>query len=313
MLSRGAPRPLDGRGATGETVGVSVLRLGVIADPHLALERVEDTEWHNPFRLVDAHERLDAALAHPLVDDTDAVVVLGDLAHFGDRTSVRRVVEAVASGERPTLLLSGNHDVLTPGVRLEDEVIDRGAELVVSPLACETEAPAVKAFEAVGAGLAVHEVTRETGRPLRPFDVTGRRLAEADPVGALDVFLTHFPVLSFEQRCRDARLLYSGHLDILAPPPPVSPAAGRPAVVLSGHLHLRGVTTEASVLQIAFAALVEPPYEVAIVEIDVDERSVVYQCASVIQPDAERLPVLDPPWGRWTFDPESARWSTKPA
>jgi predicted MPP superfamily phosphohydrolase len=295
---------------SGETVGVSVLRLGVIADPHLALERMEDARWHNPFRLADAHERLDAALAHPLLDGTDVVVVLGDLAHFGDRTSMRRVVEVVASGERPAVLLSGNHDVLTPGARLEDEVVDRGAGLVVSPLACESETPAVKAFEAAGAGLAVHEVTEMTDRPLQPFDVTGLRLADADAVGGLDVFLTHFPVLTFEDRCRDAGLLYSAHLDILAPPPSVLPTADRPAVVLSGHLHLRGVTTEANLLQLVFAALVEPPYEVAAVEIDVDATSVAYRCASVAEPDAERLPVLDPASGRWTFDPGAARWSS---
>ena len=295
--------------AADETVGVSGLRLGVIADPHLALERVEDAAWHNPFRLVDAHERLDGALAHPLLDATDVVVVLGDLAHFGDRTSLRRVVDAVVSAERPAVLLSGNHDVLTPGVRLEDEVVDRGAGLVVSPFVCQPEAQAVKAFESAGAGLAVHEVTELSDRELLPFDVTGRRLASA--AGGLDVLLTHFPVLTLEDRCRDAELLYSGHLGILAPPPSVMPAADRPVVVLSGHLHLRGVTTEANVLQLVFAALVEPPYEVAVVEIDVDdEPSVTYRCASVVEPQGERLPVLDPPSGRWTFDPDSLGWSS---
>jgi hypothetical protein len=289
---------------------VTVLRLGVVADPHLALEQVEDAAWHNPFRLADAHERLDAALVHPLLDGADVVVVLGDLAHFGDRASLRRTVDAVASGDPPALLLSGNHDVLTPGSRLEDEVAARGAGHVVSPLACEWDSPAVKAFEAVGAGLAVHEVTSLTDRVLQPFDVTGRRLADADPIGGLDVFLTHFPVLSFEDRCRDGRLLYSGHLDFLAPPPPVSPGAGGPVVVLSGHLHLRGVTAHANVLQLAFAALVEPPYEVAAVEIDVEGRSIAYTCASVVEPDAERLPVLDPPSGRWSFEAGAAGWST---
>jgi hypothetical protein len=29
---------------------MSVVRLGVIADSHLALERVEDASWHNPYR-----------------------------------------------------------------------------------------------------------------------------------------------------------------------------------------------------------------------------------------------------------------------
>jgi Calcineurin-like phosphoesterase len=289
---------------------VSALRLGVIADPHLALERVEDASWHNPYRLADAHERLDAALAHPLLDRVDVIVVLGDLAHFGDRTSLRYVVDAVANSDRPAVLLSGNHDVLTPGVRLEDEVRARGAGHVLSPLASIPEAPAVKAFVAAGAGLAVHEVTELTERRAQPFDVDGRRLAHADPPTNVDVWLTHFPLLTLEDRCRDAQLLYAAHLEYLAPPPATLPAAVGPVVVLSGHLHLRAITHDANVLQLAFAALVEPPYEVAVVDIDVDAASVSYRCESVTEPDAERLPVLDPPTGRWSFDSRSGRWAS---
>jgi calcineurin-like phosphoesterase family protein len=288
---------------------VSVLRLGVIADPHLALERTEDTGWHNPFRLADAHERLDVALAHPLLDDVDVIVMLGDLAHFGDRTSIRYVVDAAANDQRPAILLSGNHDVLTAGVRLEDEVRARGATHVVSPLASTPDAPAVKTFVAAGAGLAVHEVMRMTDRGPQPFDVSGSRLAEIDPAANIDVWLTHFPLVSFEDRCREARLLYSAHLDQLAPPPPVLPAATGPIVVLSGHLHLRAIAAEANVLQLAFAALVEPPYEVAVVDLDVEQASVSYRCASVVPPDAERIPVLDPAAGRWAFDSGTSRWS----
>ena len=288
---------------------MSVLRLGVIADPHLALERTEDAAWHNPYRLADAHERLDSALAHPLLDGVDVIVLLGDLAHFGDRMSVRRVVDAVADDGRPAILLSGNHDVLTPGVRLEDEVLARGAAQVLSPLASIADAPAVKAFEAAGAGLAVHEVMRVTERGPQPFDVIGKRLTATDPAASLDVWLTHFPLLSFEARCRDAQLLYSAHLDQLAPPPAVLPADSGPVVVLSGHLHLRAVTAEANVLQLSFAALVEPPYEVAVVDLDTAQASVSYRCASVIPPDAERIPVLDPAEGTWSFDAGSSRWS----
>jgi hypothetical protein len=289
---------------------VSALRLGVIADPHLALERVEDAGWHNPYRLADAHERLDAALAHRLLDGVDVIVVLGDLAHFGDRTSLRYAVDAAANGDRPAVLLSGNHDVLTTGVRLEDEVRARGAGHVLSPLASIPEAPAVKAFLAAGAGLAVHEVTELTDRRAQPFDVDGRRLSHADPATNVDVWLTHFPLLTLEDRCRDAQLLYAAHLDYLAPPPAVLPAAVGPVVVLSGHLHLRAITHDANVLQLAFAALVEPPYEVAVVDIDVDAASVSYRCESVTEPDAARLPVLDPPTGRWSFDSSSGCWSS---
>jgi predicted phosphodiesterase len=284
------------------------MRLGVIADPHVALERVEDASWHNPFRLADAHERLDVALADPLLDGADVIVVLGDLAHFGDRTSVRYVVESLARSSHAAIALSGNHDVLTCGVRLEDEVRALGASHLLSPLTWVAEAPAVKAFEAAGAGLAVHEVVRETDRRHQPFDVTGCRMVAADSVTNVDVWLTHFPILSLETRCRDAGLLYSAHLEYLAPPPEVLPAASGPVVVLSGHLHLRGTTTEANVLQLVFAALVEAPYEVARVDIDVGGGSVDYRCASVREPDADRLPVLDTPTGHWSFDHSSGHW-----
>ncbi|MDP9335642.1 MAG: hypothetical protein M3Q30_20360 [Actinomycetota bacterium] len=167
----------------------------------------------------------------------------------------------------------------------------------------------MKVFEAAGAGLAVHEVIGGADRRYQPFDVTGCRMVAADSVTDVDVWLTHFPILSLETRCRDAHLLYAAHLDYLAPPPQVLPATSGPVVVLSGHLHLRGTTTEANVLQLVFAALVEPPYEMASVDIDVGGGSVFYQCASVREPDADRLPVLDPPTGHWYFDPTSGRWS----
>ena len=285
------------------------MRLGVIADPHLSLERDEEASWHNPYRLADAHERLDVALAHPRLDGADVLALLGDLAHCGDRASVRYVVDAAAGDDRPAVLLSGNHDVLTPGVRLEDEVRAAGAPHVLSPLAWEAEAPALKVFEAAGAGLAVHEVLNLAERRVQPFDVTGCRLVEPEP-SAVDVWLTHFPLLTLEERCRAAQLLYSAHLEYLAPAPDVLPAASGPVVVLSGHLHVRAVTTEANVLQLAFAALVEPPYEIASVDIDVDRGIVSYECASVREPDAERLPVLDPPTGSWSFDHASGRWSS---
>ena len=294
-----------------DTCLVGVLRIGVVADPHLALERVEDARWHNPYRLADAHERLDAALGHSLLVGVDVLVVLGDLAHFGDRTSVRYVVEAAAAGDRPAVLLSGNHDVLTPGVRLEDLIHARGARHVLSPLACDAESPVLNVFRAAGAGLAVHEVVRLADRRLQPFDVTGCRLVAPAVSDGVDIWLTHFPVLTLEERCREAELLYAAHLDYLAPPPPELPAAAGPAVVLSGHLHLRGITKEANVLQMVFAALVEPPYEVAVVDVDVDGASLSYRCASVVEPDVDRLPVLDAPSGEWFFDSAAGCWSQR--
>lgn len=282
------------------------VRLGVLADTHLALERLEPAAWHNPYRLEDAHTRLERALAHPFVRDADALVVLGDLAHFGDRASIRFVVEAVEAAGRPAVLLSGNHDVLEDGVRLEQEVEAAGATHVWAPCGPPPPTALLDVFAAAGLELVVHEVLAEARRAIRPFDVT-QVTAARDAGAAATVVLTHFPVLPLEGRCREAGLLYAGHLEQLAPPvaAPV-PATGRPTVVLSGHLHLRGVTTRGSTLQLVFAALVEAPYEVATVEVDASSRTVSYQCEPTRPIDVERLPVLDTAAGSWTW--EDDRW-----
>jgi 3',5'-cyclic AMP phosphodiesterase CpdA len=269
------------------------MKLGVIADPHVSVLRDEPATWHNPYRLGDAHERLDAALADPLLDDVDAFALLGDLAHFGDRDSIRRCLDAVANarGDRPAILLSGNHDVLETGVRLDDEL---------ESWSDGTEA--AKVFEAADLGLQVQTVTALTTREAYPFDVEARTLVPSGAAG--HVVLTHFPLLSLRRRARDAELLYSGHLSDLAPPVGPLPTDA-PVVVLSGHLHLRGVTSAENVLQIAFAALVEPPYELArlAIESDDDGLMVEYECRSARVPDAEKLPILDPPAGRWCHRP----------
>jgi 3',5'-cyclic AMP phosphodiesterase CpdA len=278
------------------------MRLGIVADPHLSVLRDAQDGWHNPYRLADAHERLDAALADPLFDDVDAFAVLGDLAHFGDRDSLRRCVDAVAKArhDRPAILLSGNHDVLEPGVRIEQEIEALDDPDVVSPLAWPAASRATEVFRASGLGLHVHDVRALSDRQVEPFDVSAHTLSADAPAG--HVVLTHFPVLSFEQRARTARLLYSGHLAQLAPPVEPLPRGG-PVVVLSGHLHLRAVAHEGDVLQLSFAALVEPPYELSLVEIDSDDRGLMvnYECASARPPDAEKLPIIDPATGRWRF------------
>src|SRR5947208_2995027 len=103
------------------------LCLGVVADPHLSLQGGE-ASWHNPYRLVDAHERLDRALRDEPLADVDAFVLLGDLAHFGDRPSIQRCIESVDKTRvgRPAVLISGNHDVLEDGVHLDAALRNQG-------------------------------------------------------------------------------------------------------------------------------------------------------------------------------------------
>jgi hypothetical protein len=249
--------------------------------------------------LEDALDRYALALAHPLIADVDAIVVLGDLAHFGDRTSLTGVVDHSATVEPPVLLLSGNHDVLTDGVRLEQIIDAAEPKQVWCPRRLATADALRDVFDDGGVAVDVHEVTG-MHRRTQPFDVESHSLIEnaARPL----LLLTHFPVLSFEQACRDAALLYSAHLAYLSPLP-APPVAGRPTIALSGHLHLRAVATEADTLQISFAALVEAPYEVAAVDVDVapGQIDVRYECASVREIDRSKLPVLAPASGVWSW------------
>jgi hypothetical protein len=162
-------------------------------------------------------------------------------------------------------------------------------------------------FEAAGLGLHVHDVTGMRAGDVRPFDVVARSIIKPSSA-APTVVLTHFPILSFEERAREAGLLYSGHLNQLASVTGPTTMTG-PIVVLSGHLHLRAVTVESEALQLCFAALVEAPYELALVELERADGGldVSYRCASARPPDAEKLPVLDPAEGAWRWRP-GAGW-----
>jgi 3',5'-cyclic AMP phosphodiesterase CpdA len=283
------------------------VKLGVIADSHVSVERFDPARWHNDFDLRGSRALLRDALRHELLDDVDVVVVLGDLAHYGDRASVRDVVDAVDEAARPTLLLQGNHDVLVPGVRLEEEAAS--SKFVACPFRAGNPDAPLEAFRGEGIGLDMHEVRAECSPGARwAFEVASQRMVDATG-DAVRVLATHFPVVSLRRPARAANLLYSGHLSDLADDSTATVDRDRPTVVLSGHLHLRAVTVDGPMLQLAFAALVEPPFDVSAVEITHDGR-VSYESASVqpVTVAADRVPVLAPSSGAWAYDGRAGRW-----
>jgi predicted phosphodiesterase len=279
------------------------VRLAVIADTHVVVgDRAhERVEWHNTFRLADSAERLEQAVEHPHLRDSDLLVILGDLVHFGDRASLRAVVNTVRSCPQPVLLLSGNHDVDETGVRLEDVIVDAGATANVwSPLSKHEPTAIADLFQDAGIGLQVIEVTSVWPTPERPFGVDVRMVVDAPP-GAPGMTLTHFPLLDFQRRCEGAGFLYSGHLAQLAAPPADLDRGWAPQIVLNGHLHLRAIETVAATLQLSFAALVEAPYDIATVGIDRQAGGVdvSYECVSVRPVGEPRVPVLDGAEAHW--------------
>lgn len=283
------------------------MRLGIFADSHVSVRRVEQISWHNPFRLPDSAKRLERALAHPLLEQAEVLVGLGDLVHFGEEESLTAVIEMVAARGLPAVLISGNHDVIQDEVRVHDSIERVGAKSIATPLR-PAPGPITEAWHNAGLGLVVHEVTGIWPSSDQPFGVVERELVPG--AGAPSLVLSHFPVLSLRDQAEAADFLYAGHLSDLARPPEME-WTSRPAIVLSGHIHMRGVTAAEHILQIAFAALVEDPFDVALVEIERKgaEVHLAYECQSVDEPVADRQPVLASPRGSWRY--QSGTWHTE--
>jgi hypothetical protein len=116
------------------------------------------------------------------------------------------------------------------------------------------------------------------------------------------VVVSHFPVLSRAGRLGERGLAYAGdltnrhalHERLLG---------ARPVVVLCGHIHARDSHAGANVLQLSAGALVEAPYEVAIVDVVAAraEVRVRRRVHALGPPAAGPGPVLAPADETWAF------------
>jgi predicted phosphodiesterase len=266
------------------------VRLGLVSDLHLTLDPARRASWHNEYDFAGVPRRIDAALAWFDRAEVDAVIACGDLTHAGDEASTRAVLERLSAGSRrPVLVVAGNHDMLERADQLERCLPDGGS--------CELLAG--HPLEADG--------VRVTGVPVErdPDAGTARWTGGADPVngGSLTVVASHFPVISRARRFAEAGLRYPRGLANRAQLR--ERLSGRaPVVVLCGHLHGRESHASGNVLQLCAGALVEAPYEAAIVEVTgSDEGAHASRHAeSLGPPPAGPDPVLAPAEESWTFD-----------
>jgi hypothetical protein len=223
------------------------VRIGVLSDLHCELEPA-GSRWINVFEPEHLDERTDAALAWFAEARVDLIVLLGDVVQFANLSDLTHVfARLAAAGVAPLATVGGNHDL-----RLGDEFAE--------------------AARAHGIRL-LHEEAHErvTGvgieRGAAPPQYVGR-LGGRGGGTDLVVVASHFPLLSEASRVAASGLPYAGDLVNRADLEAELDADLRPTLVLSGHIHSRCSTHEGWLLQFTVGALIEPPFDATIVEID---------------------------------------------
>lgn len=269
------------------------MKLGIVADPHLAPAGTGPLSYHNGYRTADAGTRLRLALARCSREGVDAVALLGDLAHFGDEGSLAEGVEIAGESGLPVLAVPGNHDVSERAEALAEAVARAGAGNVRL---------ATPDGELVGgvrlAGFSVEPGASGSFRSRGGFGVGGWGEGPT-------VVLTHYPVVSLAKRVAAAGLEYPGDLEDL--PEAAGPLLGRaaPTVVVHGHAHVRDALVSGGVLQLSCAALIEPPFEVTVLDVEREDGAVSVREKAIAvagSPGGVRLPVLSGAEGEWRFE-----------
>ncbi len=270
-----------------------MLKLGVIADAHLCPGGAEVWGSQNDHVTEYPDEGYRLALNLCAREGVDAVLLLGDLSQSGDDESLERGLKLAAETGLTTWVVSGNHDCFERTGALESAVERVGAEN--ARLATPAGEPAGEGLRVAGAGV-------ESGD--RGYAAGGTPNARAwgeEPA----LWLAHYPVLSFADEVHEADFVYGDDLEDREEVARPLLERQAPTVVVNGHLHLRDARTRESVLQLSCAALVEPPFEVTLIEVGFEEESFFVRRMSrpvLPMPDGVRLPALSPARGEWVFE-----------
>lgn len=261
-----------------------MIRLGILTDLHWAVDPPAGETWNNPYDFEGLAARVEEAVA--ALAGVDALVVLGDLCHWGDEESLRDALDAVVGAAGvPVWAIPGNHDRAQDPQFFEAVAGERALNAAPWPID-----PGGGDGRLVGCG-ASSGVRWKEGR-------VGR--LPALPAAAPLVVASHYPLISAEALLKNAGFRYSE--DALDREAALTRLPPMPTVVLSGHVHARVSQAEGSVLQLLQPALIEPPYECALIEIDA--TVVRRRCIAVGTSDAERVPVFCDADETWAYDGE---------
>lgn len=227
------------------------MRIGVLSDLHCELEPT-GSRWINPFEPEQLERRTDAALGWFSEAQVDLILLLGDIVQFGHPSELAHVLARLAAAKvAPLATVNGNHD-LRLGEAFAECAHEHGIRLL-------HEEPLERA------GVAVTGVAVDRGpAPPQYVGQLGGWGDEADLV----VVASHFPLLSEASRIAGAGFPYPGDLVNRADLEGHLQSDARPKVVLSGHIHARCSTHHGPLLQFTVGALIEPPFDATIVELE---------------------------------------------
>jgi 3',5'-cyclic AMP phosphodiesterase CpdA len=271
------------------------MRLGFLTDIHYMSEPPEaGGGWHGEGDFPGVLARLELSLAHFAGEAVDAVIVGGDLVHHGDERAADTVLQACAKASAPVIVVSGNHDADGDHHRIGRSVSRAGKDTCTLATAAGVVIGGVRV-----AGVHVGQMTGWFGASLGAhprYEAWGD-----DPV----VLVTHYPALSLANAISAQGFPYPGDLLDRAQLAAELGARAAQTVVLCGHVHARASATSGPVLQLAGGALVEPPYECAVINVhQLAARSTLVerQCTRLQTPVSGREPVLAPEKESWFFD-----------
>lgn len=271
------------------------MKFGVITDIHLYPDPNTQKRfaWHNPYPMQRAMAQYDAALERCLAEGVDAIAILGDIAHIGDGASLDVALERAATTGKPVWVTPGNHDCTVRADAIALAVGKRARSRVTLLDAVGERDAALAGWRLAGLPVA----SDDGGDSARSLEQPALDAWQDDPV----IFLTHFPMLSLAEQCAAAGLKYAGDLRNYADTTAHLQQRSAPTLVLHGHLHVRDELARDSLLQLSFAALIEPPHEMAILELDGDSRELALhrRNVSIASHAAARLPVLAQDETRW--------------
>jgi hypothetical protein len=274
------------------------VKIGIITDTHLYPTPGDGRAfaYHNPYPMERARAQLESAIECCRVAGVERIAMLGDLSHIGDDASLAVGVQLLAGASAPVWISPGNHDVVPRADAMAEAVAAHGGGRVTFL--------STRPLRDVGIAVA--------GLPLRDE-------GEQQPNGAapdiaewgddLVVWAIHHPAVSLAERTRAAGLKFPGDLGNYARVVGGVHARTAPTLALHGHAHVRDELTQGALLQLSFAALIEPPHEIGVLEIERTATGWRVQRSHVAAAShsAAQLPILSPDVTSWSF--ADGRWT----